>query len=128
VTRPWAGLSRFDSQQGLGIFLFSTVSRLVLGSTQPPIQWVPGVFSPGVKWLGHEADNSPPYSAEVMNVWSYTATPQCVLMVWCLVKYRDNFTFYLYLQYYSLRRKENTGGRRRKIPLFSFFTRPFYSA
>jgi hypothetical protein len=24
--------------------------------TQPPIQWVLGALSPGVKWLGHKAD------------------------------------------------------------------------
>jgi hypothetical protein len=24
---------------------------------QPPIQWVPGTLSPGVKWLGREADH-----------------------------------------------------------------------
>jgi len=29
----------------------------------------------GVKWLGCEADQSPPSSAEVKNVWSYTSTP-----------------------------------------------------
>jgi hypothetical protein len=28
-------------------FLFSTSSRPALGSTQPPIQWVPGLFSQG---------------------------------------------------------------------------------
>jgi hypothetical protein len=36
-----------------------------LGPTQPRIQWVPGVFSLGVKRPGHEADHSPPSSAEV---------------------------------------------------------------
>jgi hypothetical protein len=36
-----------------------------LESTQPPIQWVPRTFSPGVKRQGHEADHSPPNSAEV---------------------------------------------------------------
>jgi len=25
------------------------VSRLALGRTQPPVQWVPGVLSPGIK-------------------------------------------------------------------------------
>jgi hypothetical protein len=38
----------FDSQQGK-IFLYFTASRLVQGSTEPPIQWVPGDLSPGVK-------------------------------------------------------------------------------
>jgi hypothetical protein len=46
-------------------FLFSTSSRPALESTQPPIQWVPGALSPGVKRPGHEADHSPPTSAEV---------------------------------------------------------------
>jgi hypothetical protein len=36
-----------------------------LGPTQPPIQWVPGALSLGVKWPGREADHSPPSSAEV---------------------------------------------------------------
>jgi hypothetical protein len=49
------------------IFLFSTASRLALGPTQPPIQWVPGTLSTGVKQLGHEADHSPPFSFEVKN-------------------------------------------------------------
>jgi hypothetical protein len=32
-----------------GFFLLSCVSRPALGSTQPPVQWVPGVLSPGLK-------------------------------------------------------------------------------
>jgi hypothetical protein len=40
--------------------LFSKSSRPVLGPTQPPIQWVLGVLSPGVKRPGREADHSPP--------------------------------------------------------------------
>jgi hypothetical protein len=35
------------------------------GSTQPPIQWVPGVLSQRVKRPGREADHSPQASAEV---------------------------------------------------------------
>jgi hypothetical protein len=33
------------------------------------------------------------FSTEVENAWSHTSTPQCVLMVWCSVKHRDNSTF-----------------------------------
>jgi hypothetical protein len=36
-----------------------------LGPTQPPIQWVWGALSLGVKRPGREADHSPPSSAEV---------------------------------------------------------------
>jgi hypothetical protein len=39
--------SEFDSWWGLGIFLFTTVSRTVLGTTQPRIQWVSGALSLG---------------------------------------------------------------------------------
>jgi hypothetical protein len=36
-----------------------------MGPTQPPIQWVPGAFSLGVKRPGREADHSLPPTAEV---------------------------------------------------------------
>jgi hypothetical protein len=58
--------------------------------TPPPIQWVLGV-----KWLWHEAGHSPPSSGEVKSTWSYICTPHYIFMTWCLVKYKDNFTFYL---------------------------------
>jgi hypothetical protein len=59
-----------ESRQTLGVFLFTTVSRPALGPTQPPIQWVPGALSLGVKRPEREADHSPPSSAEVKNEWS----------------------------------------------------------
>jgi hypothetical protein len=70
----------FESRQGLGIFLFTTASRPALGTTQPPIQWVPEALSLGVKWPGREADRSPPSSAEVKSAGSYTFTPQYTFM------------------------------------------------
>jgi hypothetical protein len=60
-------LRRFDSWQRQEIFLFSTTSIPALGPTQPPIQWVPGALSPGVKRQGREADHSPPSSAKTKN-------------------------------------------------------------
>jgi hypothetical protein len=75
LTRLWAGRSRFDSRQGLEIFLSATASRPAQGPTQPPIQWVLIAISLGVKWPDREADHSPPSSAEVKNAWSYTSTP-----------------------------------------------------
>jgi hypothetical protein len=47
---------------GAGNFLFTTESRTSLGSTQPPIQWVPGALSVGIKCLGREADHLHPSS------------------------------------------------------------------
>jgi hypothetical protein len=94
------GVLGFDSRRGLGIFPFTTVSRMALGPTQPPIQWVPGTLSLGAKRPGREADHSPPSSAEVKNASSYTSTPQYIFMAWCLVKHRDSFTcFYFLLMY-----------------------------
>jgi hypothetical protein len=46
-------------------FFTVTLSKPALGPTQPPIQWIPGALSLGVKWLGHGADHSPPSGVEV---------------------------------------------------------------
>jgi hypothetical protein len=59
------GILGFDSQRGLGIFLITIASTMDLGSTQPPVQWISGILSLGVKWLWREADHSPPSTAEV---------------------------------------------------------------
>jgi hypothetical protein len=53
------------------IFLYSTASRQVLGTTQPPIQSVTGALFPGENWPGREADHSLPTIAEVKNTWIY---------------------------------------------------------
>jgi hypothetical protein len=52
-------------------FLFSMSSRLVLGPTELPIQWVPGVKRPG-----REANHTPPTSSEAKkNVDLYVHSP-----------------------------------------------------
>jgi hypothetical protein len=66
--------SRVRFSAGLGIFPFTTASRTALRPTHPPIQWVPGALSVGVKQPGREADHSLPSSAEIKNAWSYTST------------------------------------------------------
>jgi len=60
---------------GWDIFLLATASRLVLGPTQPPIQWGSEFLSEVLKWRRREADHSFPSSSEVVNGWSYTSTP-----------------------------------------------------
>jgi hypothetical protein len=41
--------SGFDPQQGQRIFPLFSVSRPALEPIQSPVQWIPGVISPGVK-------------------------------------------------------------------------------
>jgi hypothetical protein len=60
----WIAQVRFQAVQD---FLFSRASRLALGPTQPPTQWVLGTLPPAVKQLGREAGHSPQSSAEVKN-------------------------------------------------------------
>jgi len=59
---------------------------------EPPIQWVPEALSLRVKRPGRETNHLPLSSAEDKNAWSYTSTSSYVIMAWCLVKHRDNFT------------------------------------
>jgi hypothetical protein len=86
----------FESRQGLGIFLFTIAP---LGPTQPPIQWVPGALSLGVKRPGHEADHSPLASA-----WIYASTPSIRLhgVVPSFKKRRGKFTFTLPLHFVTV--------------------------
>jgi hypothetical protein len=55
---------------------------MALRPTQPPIQWVRGALSLGVKQPRREADHSPPF-------------PQYASMAWCSVKAQGQFYLYL---------------------------------
>jgi hypothetical protein len=88
-----AGRPRFDSRREQEIFLFAAASRLAVGPTQPPVQWVVGAIFPGVKGPGHEADHSLASNAEVKKKWNYTSTTSYIFMVWLSVSTRDNLVF-----------------------------------
>jgi hypothetical protein len=49
-----------------------------------------------VKGPGAEADHLLPASSGVNSTQSYTPTSPYILMTWCLIKRRDNFTFILW--------------------------------
>jgi hypothetical protein len=75
------------------VFIHSTESRLALGPTRAHIWWLPEALSLGVK----QKCRSCPFSsscAEVKNKWNYTSAPPYAFISWCLIKYKDDFTFY----------------------------------
>jgi hypothetical protein len=63
------------------IFLFATISRLALTTTQPPIQRVHGP--------------SPSFSSKLKNVWRYTSTPHTSVCHGNYLSTRSSFTFIL---------------------------------
>jgi hypothetical protein len=81
----WAGWLGFDSQHRWKICLYSRGSKMVLGLTRSPTQWLSEVKQPG-----HEVGHSPPYIAKVKNVRVYL--PLSHMPSWCgaqLIKHRD---------------------------------------
>jgi hypothetical protein len=90
--------SRVRLPAGAGNFSLHHCVQNDSGPNQPHIQWVIGALSLGVKRLGHEADHSPPSSAEV-NEWVELCLHSPSTPSWrgAQLKHRDNFTFYLYL-------------------------------
>jgi hypothetical protein len=93
----WGSRVRFLTGAGN----YSLHRRVQNGSGAHPASYPRGTrgFFLGGKAEGREADHSPPSSVEIKNAWSYTSSPQRVFMAWCLVKHRDNFTFYLFTVY-----------------------------
>jgi hypothetical protein len=54
---------------------YSTASRPALRPKQPPVQWVTGTLSAGLKWPGCECDHSPPSCAELKIVELHYPSP-----------------------------------------------------
>jgi hypothetical protein len=82
------GRPGFDPRQRQTILPLASVCRPALKPTQPPINWVPGVLSPGVN-SGHivtlttqiqiqiQKFKFTPFSAEVKNEELYSSPPWC---------------------------------------------------
>jgi hypothetical protein len=62
------------SDKTKAFFFHSTVASLSLGPNQP-IQRIRGLFPPGLKYPGREADRSPPYSSEAKKRGATTPLP-----------------------------------------------------
>jgi hypothetical protein len=88
--------SRVRFPVGAGNFLFTTASRTALGPTQPPIQWVTGALSLGVKRPGVKLTTHLHLVPRSKNEWNYTSTTQYALMVWLSVKAQGQLYVYLY--------------------------------
>jgi hypothetical protein len=74
----WPG---FDPRQRQRIFSLASASRPALGPTQPPIQWVLGVLSPGVKrGRGVMLTTHPHLVSRLRMSRSYTSSPPCASM------------------------------------------------
>jgi len=77
----------------VGFFLFSTAFRLALGPTQPPIQWVSGAHTLGVKLMGRKLTAHLHPVPRLRLHGAVHPLLRYIFVVWCLVKHRDNFTF-----------------------------------
>jgi hypothetical protein len=85
----WTTGARFP--EGAGLLLLRYSVQIGSGAHPPSYPVGIGSYFPGVKGPGCEAYHSLLSSAEIKNTWSYSFTPQYVLTVGCLIKYRDNF-------------------------------------
>jgi hypothetical protein len=81
VTGWTTGRSRFDPRQGQRIFPLACVSRPALGPTQPTVQWVPGVLSPGLKRGRSMTLTTHPHIVPQSRMsMSYTSSPPSAFM------------------------------------------------
>jgi hypothetical protein len=78
--------SWFDSWQKIVNFVVLKISKAVLGTIHPPVQWIQGgwVGVGVVKRPVRDADHSPPFSAPIKNEWSLTSTRLYAYMAFAL--------------------------------------------
>ena len=66
---------------GQDIFIFPQTSGKRLGTTESPVQWVPGLRTRGGNWPGGEADHFSLSCVQVKNERSSASTPPCAFML-----------------------------------------------
>jgi hypothetical protein len=76
----------FETQQGLGIFLFTTGSRPALGLTQPSVQWVPAALFLGYSGRGVKLTTHLPLVPRSKNRGAIPPLPKYAFLVWCSFK------------------------------------------
>jgi hypothetical protein len=93
AVRLWAGWSGVEMPVWTRDDSLLQHVQTCYGPTQPPSSVHTGLLSLGVKWPGHEVNQSPPSSTKVKNEWSYTCAPSIHL---CAVD-GENFIFIIFL-------------------------------
>ena len=93
------------------IQLFSKMSRLVLVLTQPPIYWVAGVLSTGIKWyefqttcfLHHHASTLKKKAAGCSGMLLHTYQT-----AWCHIPEDHNLNIYHNLNYFAFKHRTHS--------------------
>jgi hypothetical protein len=111
------------SPAGAENFFLVSVSRPALGRTQPPIQWVPGVLSPGVKrGRGVTLATHPHLVPRLSMSRSYTSSPphvppwhvagQLYFFLYATKKFVVRSTANIFHCCFKLKEMVNKGGRK----------------
>jgi hypothetical protein len=69
-----------SSSPGGGKICLPYFVQTAYGTTKPPVQWVVGALSPGIKRQELEADHMPSTSTEIMKTCTYPSTSTHVFM------------------------------------------------
>jgi hypothetical protein len=101
---------RFNPRQR--VFPLTSVSRLAVVPTQPPVQWVPGVLSPGVKCgQGMMLTTHPHLVSRSWMSRHYTSSPPCasVGVLWGCFTYANRQTSGYIILHYFLKTSQKSG-------------------
>jgi hypothetical protein len=101
---------RFNPRQR--VFPLTSVSRLAVVPTQPPVQWIPGVLSPGVKCgQGMTLTTHPHLVSRSWMSRRYTSSPPCasVGVLWGCFTYVNHQTSGYIILLYFLETSQKSG-------------------